>query len=261
MKSTIYSFVTLFIFMLITPTLQAQDVIHLKKKQESIEAKIMEIGTGEVKYRLWAEKEDGVIYVLEKRNITHIKFENGRTEYFGQETIDEAEYFAGQDKRALKISFLAPLTGSTTFTYEQNIKPGRSWEARAAIIGLGFNREDRDARGFIGTIGYKFYKKPTFITSDTRRRHILQGGYIKPELFVGNTTFNTGILGTGDQRKSETTVGLLLNLGVQWILGDSFLINIVGGIGYGGGDSHRMYRVDDDSNFAGTFSVDIGFTF
>ena len=145
--------------------------------------------------------------------------------------------------------------------YEQNINPGRSWEVRAAIVGLGFNPGERDAKGFIGAIGYKFYRKPTYVTSDTRRRHILQGAYFKPEFFVGSTSFDTGVFGTGDERKSDTAVGVLLNLGWQWNVGDQFLINLVGGLGYGSGDSHRAYRVDDDTNIAGTFSLDIGVTF
>ena len=181
MKSKLsFILLPLFLFLFAANDLTAQDVIHLKNKKEPIQAKVIEIGTGEIKYKLWVEKEDGLTYVIEKFAVTRIVFQNGRTEFFGVETLDIEEYFEGQKKRAIKISFLGPLFGSTSITYEQSIKPSRNIEIKAAIVGLGFNGRSRDARGFIAGIGYKLFKKPSFVTSDLRRRHLLQGGYIKP---------------------------------------------------------------------------------
>ena len=76
--------------------LKAQDVIHLKNNKDHIQAKVIEIGTGEIKYKLWAEKEDGLTYVIEKTAVTRVEFQNGRKEFFGVETMDIEEYFDGQ---------------------------------------------------------------------------------------------------------------------------------------------------------------------
>ena len=51
----------LIIVFLFSNNMAAQDVIHVKNKKESIQAKIIEIGTGEIKYKLWEEKEDGLV--------------------------------------------------------------------------------------------------------------------------------------------------------------------------------------------------------
>jgi hypothetical protein len=249
------------LFLFAVNDLSAQDKIYIKNKDKVIEANVIEIGTGEIKYRLWEEKEDGVVYVLEKRAISHIEFKNGRTEYYGQETMDLEAYFEGQKRRAVKVSFLGIMNGSLSFQYEQNLKPGRSIEANATFVGPGLKLADRDAKGFIAAFGYKLYKKPSFVTADLRRRHILQGGYFKPEIFMGQTSYNQGIFGWGDERESSTSFGFLLNLGKQWVVGESVVIDLCGGIGYGGGTSLKAYVVQEDINIAGSFKLNIGFIF
>ena len=255
--------VCILLFLFGANELSAQDVIHFKSKKDPIQVKVIEIGTGEIKYKLWEEKEDGLVYVVEKTAVTRVEFQNGRTEFFGQETMDMEVYFEGQKTRALKISFLGPMIGFTSFTYEQSIKPGHSWEVKATLPGLGIDPdEDRNVKGFIGSIGYKLLKKPSFVTSDLRRRHILQGGYIKPELFIGHSSFNEyRYFVQGDERKSSTTFGLLLNLGKQWVFGEAFVLDISGGLGFGGGETIRGYYMSSGGNIAGSIAVDIGFVF
>ena len=244
----------------------AQDKIYKKNKSEPILAKVVEIGTGEIKYKLWEEQAEGLIYVVEKTTISHIEFENGRTEYYGREKMDMEEYFEGQKKRAFKVAFLGPLVGVTSFTYEQNIRPGRSWEARGSIVGLGFNDVDGDnSKGFVGSFAYKLYRKPTFVTSDLRRRHILQGAYIKPEIFFGSVTrdelrFNQNGLGVTDVRETKITGGLILNFGKQWVFGDVVPLDVSIGIGYGAGEISSPYIVSD-AGFAFGSGLNIGIAF
>lgn len=102
---------------------QSQDVIH-KKNGKEIRASIVELGTGEIKYRLF-DQPDGPVYAEEKENIQKIVFQDGRTEFYGTARMDDAQLFEGQKKSALKISFLGPLIGYTDLIYERNIKPGR----------------------------------------------------------------------------------------------------------------------------------------
>lgn len=61
-------------------TASAQDLIT-KKTGEDIQAKVLEVTPGEVKYRLW-EEPDGVIYTVRKSDLLLIRYESGRNEVF-----------------------------------------------------------------------------------------------------------------------------------------------------------------------------------
>lgn len=235
---------------------QAQDVIH-KKNGKVIEAKVVELGTSEIKYKMFSDP-DGPIYVDEKENIDKIVFQDGRTEQYGTTRIDASEMFAGQKKSAIKVGFMGPLFGQTTIVYERNIRPGRSWEVKAALVGLG-RKTDYESTGFIGSYAYKFYKKPTFYTADMKRSHLLQGGYIKPEVFVGYTSFNDYYDYNNSNVRSESfIVGVLLNLGKEWIFDDAFVLDVSGGIGYGAGESYSAIWVEPTTGFAFTGNISIG---
>jgi hypothetical protein len=238
--------------------LGAQDVIH-KNNGKTIDAKIIEIGTSEIKYKLF-DQPDGPIYVDEKENIQKVVFQDGHTEFYGKPRIDATEAFEGQKKSAIKVGFLGPLVGYTNIIYERNIRPGRGWEAKAAIIGLG-RRYDDDATGLLVTGAYKFYKKPTYYTADMKRSHLLQGAYIKPEVFLGYTSFidNYDFNGNG-VKEDHMTGGLLLNLGKQWIFDGDFVLDLSFGIGYGAGESVRSIYVNSDTGFAGQANLSIGWT-
>lgn len=243
---------------LLAGSLQAQDVIY-KKNGQVLQTKVVELGTGEIKYRL-ADQPDGPIYVVEKESILKIIFQDGHVEFYGAQRMDEAQTFEGQRTKNLKISFLGPLLGYTNVLYEQNIKPGRSWEVKGTFIGLGKQIGDRP-RGFIGSAAYKFYKKPTFYTNDLKRTHLMQGGYIKPEFFLGFSSYDYDLSGYGnDTRKSSTAAGVLLNLGKQWVFDDAFVLDLSFGIGYGAGTSTRSIYTSGDAEvgLAGTVNMNIG---
>ncbi|HNE30180.1 MAG TPA: hypothetical protein PLW66_13475, partial [Saprospiraceae bacterium] len=111
------------VFCLMSAALLAQDVIH-KKNGQILQTRVVELGTGEIKYRLF-DQPDGPIYVVEKESIVKIVFQDGHTEYYGIARMDATEMFEGQRRKNLKVSFLGPLLGYTNVVYEQNIKPGR----------------------------------------------------------------------------------------------------------------------------------------
>lgn len=242
-------------------SLHAQDLIY-KKNGKVVKSKIIELGTGEIKYRLF-EQPDGPIYAEDKENILKIVFEDGHSEIYGAARMDDVQYFEGQKKAAIKVSFLGPLLGYTNIIYERNIKPGRSWEVKAAFIGLGKKLDDAP-RGFLATAAYKFYKKPDFYTSGTRRTHILQGSYIKPEFFIGHSSRITSpeIFGMKEERESSVAAGILLNLGKQWVFDNAFVLDLGAGIGYGKGVSSRSIYMfsDEELGFAGSINMSIGWT-
>ena len=113
----ILAFFVLFLFS--ANDLFAQDKIHFKKKGKVVEAKIIEVGTTEIKYKLWEENENGLTYVVEKTTISFIEFESGRKEYFGEALLDQEDNFVGQKRRAIKISWAGFLAGYSTVAYEQ----------------------------------------------------------------------------------------------------------------------------------------------
>lgn len=249
------------VFCLMSAALLAQDVIH-KKNGQILQTRVVELGTGEIKYRLF-DQPDGPIYVVEKESIVKIVFQDGHTEYYGIARMDATEMFEGQRRKNLKVSFLGPLLGYTNVVYEQNIKPGRSWEAKACIVGLGRQFDDH-ARGFIGTVAYKFYKKPTFYTNDMRRTHLLQGAYFKPEIFLGRTTYDEVVFfdpfsSTDRESVSSTTGGILLNMGKQWVLDDALVLDLSAGLGYGFGNSRRSIYTSNDAGISGSINLNIGF--
>ncbi len=262
MKKSLFS-IALFIGFLFPAFLSAQDII-VKKDGKEIRAKIIELGVAEVKYHKF-DQPDGPVYAEEKENIQKIIFQDGHTEFYGAARMDEATAFEGQKKGALKISFLGPLLGYTNILYERNIKPGRSYEFKASIIGLG-KETGENPRGFIGSAAYKFYKKPDFYAANFKRTHILQGGYFKPELFLGSTSYDGweyNSSGQGTQKRiSNVAGGFLLNVGKQWVVDNAFVFDMAFGLGYGAGTSTRAIYVWSDNNvgLAASVTMNIGLT-
>jgi hypothetical protein len=112
----------------------SQDKIY-KKNGEVVEAKIIEVLEGEIKYKIFND-QDGPLYTVDKDRLTKIIYQTGREETFTGSLRDAALY-ADQSRKAIKLNFLSPLAGYTQLSYEQNVKPGRSYELTLGIIGLG----------------------------------------------------------------------------------------------------------------------------
>jgi hypothetical protein len=247
MKKLIYLSLA-FLFVSLSSVL-AQDKIY-KKGGEVIEAKIIEIGVDEIKYRLY-NVADGPAYTIEKDRIIKVVYENGRVETY-QSSFKDAELYADQKKMALKVNFLSPLLGFTAFSFEKSMKPGRSYEYTLGIIGLGkrqkadlFAFDDnnpvyRQQGGAYVSAGYKFIKLPDFTSRGSKFSHVMQGTYIKPEAMLGvfssNRYFSTYNSRTGSrsgyQKKTTVFGGALVNLGKQWVFSDVFLVDVYGGVGY-----------------------------
>ena len=246
MKKLIY--LSLALFLISFSSALAQDKIY-KKGGEVIEAKIIEIGVDELKYRLF-NVADGPVYTIEKDRILKVVYDNGRVETY-QSNFKDEELYADQKKMALKINFLSPLFGFTAFSFEKSVKPGRSYELTLGIIGLGkrqrvdyfsFNNNNvvyREQAGAYASAGYKFIKLPDFTSRGAKFSHVMQGTYIKPEVMFGvfgsNRYFTSSTSTTekfGYRKKTTVFGGALVNLGKQWIFSDVFLVDVYGGVGY-----------------------------
>lgn len=269
--------------LLISCQLFAQDKI-VKKGGEILEVTILEISPNEIKYRLFSDPQ-GPIFIMDKDRIAEVIYKNGRVEKY-EKPLNDAEFYVDQKKRALKMNFISPLLGYTQLAYEQNIKPGRSFEVSLGIIGLGRNQdlldwnntfEKEDQKGFFGSFGYKFIRVPDFTSNNQKYGHILQGLYVKPELMVGHFSRNAYERDSNNttiiSNRNTTFGAVIVNLGKQWVFSDIFLIDLYGGLGYAfqkqpktSNDFYdyngRLYGVaagEDDASFAisGGFRIGI----
>jgi hypothetical protein len=228
-----------------TTPLFAQDKIY-KLKGTVIKAKVIEIGTDEIKYRLF-DSPEGPIYVVDKSTLNRIEFADGRVEKYKLSYKDPQNY-EGQLGKGIKINFLAPLLGYTQISFEKSISPLKSYEIGLGIIGAGKNYQvddyyfngqyqayKRNAFGVFAEAGYKFNKLPNFFNKGARMTHIMQGSYVKPTATLGFYSDNAINYKTGSpvlEKRNNVFGAIILNFGRQWVFGDKFLIDVYYGIGY-----------------------------
>lgn len=236
---------------------QSQDKIY-RQNGKIIEAKIVEIGSSEIKYREFSNPS-GPIYVLETDRIKKIVYENGKEEKF-VENFKDPERYADQKKKALKLNFLSALYGYTELGFEKSTGVGKSFELSVGVIGAGkagileynyYNSQlgevKREPFGFFVSGGYKFGKLPDFlIFGKTKATHIMQGTYVKPIAYLGNYSENKIVYKGNNQyevgRQNVTFGALQLELGRQWVLGESFVLDTYWGVGYGFDNKKPSYE-------------------
>ncbi len=236
-----------------------QDKIF-RKNGKIVEAKIVEIGSDEIKYKEF-NNPDGPIYVLETDRISKIVYADGRTEKFII-NIKDPEKYEGQLTKAVKLDFLGPLIGYSQFSFEKSLGVGKGYELSFGIIGAGkssrldyFNSQFRDVKrnqfGFFAGAGYKFGKLPDFLLfGKTRYTHIMQGTYVKPMIYLGNYSENRIAWKSNNNyvvEKQNVKFGALqVEVGKQWVFSDKFLLDIYQGLGYGFDNKKDVY---DNSGF------------
>jgi hypothetical protein len=255
----------------------AQDKI-IKTTGDTISCKVTELASAEVKY--YYADNPKLIFGIDNALVDRVEFATGEVIKIDNNTFQNAEYYAGQSKNALKLNFLSPLFGTTEFIYERSIKPGKSWETALGIIGLGNDIQDINPRGVYGKFAYKFMRSPDFYSHKMHYSHILKGAYFAPEIalrymsyddnyYYSYYDYNTGnYSSTGDEeRKSQTTIAFMLKLGKQWVFDDSFLLDIYAGVGYGiGADDdealpYGFIVATNDFPIALTSGIRIGWVF
>lgn len=261
--------------------------IHLKNG-EILNVTILEIGTEDIKYE---DPHDPTIQrAVQRAAVSKVVYADGSEEIL-RSGIDSDIYYADQKKQAIKANLFSPAAGNyLELLYERNLEPGTAYELALGIIGLGDGRTineiqlhsdytegyrvvlDRasEAGAFVRA-GYKFTSKPTYIMDGMRYSHLLHGGYIRPEVVFG--TFRTKELtreistGTVLRSKNVTSTfgGLFINLGKQWVFGDTMVLDISGGIGYGSnsqdirGSYAAAFSRGSEVGIATRGSINVGF--
>jgi hypothetical protein len=186
--------------------------------------------------------------------VSRIIFSDGKEMTFKDSMYDPAKY-EKQHKNALKVGFLSPLFGATSFTFEHSLRPGDSWEATLGIIGLGSDITSNSPSGAYLKLGYKFIKSPDFYLKGMQYSHILKGAYIRPEISFASYNIkpkwmydyiSNPILGSDGPTVSNTSFAIMLNFGKQVVIRDQFLIDWFVGVGYGFG---KLYQ-DQSFHFA-----------
>lgn len=230
--------------LLLAATVNAQDMI-INYSSDTLRCKVKEIGSDEVKY-IRADYPADVLFTTDTDKIKKLIFENGQELTFMAQ-IDNPENYLHQNKNALKIDFLAPLTGNTTLAYEYSLKPGNSMEGTIGIIGLGVDTQDNNPSGMFIKYGVKFIKSPDFYIRNLRYAHILKGAYIKPEIGFGYYSSDKETYDYPDyiqrtERIETYSLMIQLVLGKQWVINDIFLVDFYAGAGYGFDNQDGGYR-------------------
>src|SRR5659263_277039 len=137
----------------------AQDRI-IKITKDTIVCQIKEIGDDEIKYTQKDFRGD-LIFGIDKNKVSKILFSDGKELTFKDSMYDSAQYEL-QRKNALKIGFLSPLFGATSFTFEHSLKPGNSIEATLGIIGLGDDLPENHQEVYILSLVISLLRVPIF---------------------------------------------------------------------------------------------------
>ena len=249
------------VLLFITISTFAQDKI-IKKSGDVINCKVTEIAADEVKY--FYTDNPKLIFGIDKAKLEKIEFSTGEVIAIKSDTFMDEEYYANQSKHALKITFLSPLFGHTEFSYEQYIKPGRSWEMALGIIGLGIDQYGNNATGVYTKFAYKMIRKPDYYSQRMHYSHILKGAYIAPELalrYVSYDGYNYDYYGysQANERISEFGFAFTLKVGKQWVIEDGFIIDLYLGVGYGVG-GEQEYDPIIYGFIAGPFEMPLAIT-
>ena len=270
MKPTLF----LIVLTLIFSSSWSQDKIY-RNNGKVVEAKILEIGSGEIKYKEF-NNPDGPIYILETDKIKKIVFANGTSQQFN-DNLKDPERYAGQLNKAIKLNFLSPLYGYTEIGFEKSTAVGKGFELSLGIIGLGKSEQleyyttqlETVKRGQAGVFisgGYKFGKLPDFIIfGKTKMTHLMQGTYAKPILYFGHYKENQVVEkgnSTYEVGKQNVTFGALqIELGHQWVFSDKFLLDLYWGFGYGADNKKDAYQYDPGTGYYGEYDGTAAFNY
>lgn len=265
------------LFFISIAAVQAQDLI-IKKNNETIKAKILEVGTTEIKYKLF-DSPEGPTFTVNKRDVKSMKIqsENGKSDKVMNVTDDPMSVgnAAIVDKTSsIKFHFFSPLTHKLAFTYEWMVRPGFNWEAGVGFVGPGVGLFDQvinlHPRGFYIRTGPKFLlgSSSDIEIEGARYAHPLKGRYFKIEAIMYTLSKNykqevynpnTNVIETFPVQTSYWGAALDLIYGRQYIFGNSITVGWYTGLGYGFENKNTTYSNNnlildyDPSRYSHTF--------
>ncbi|MDZ4666847.1 MAG: hypothetical protein SGJ00_03080, partial [bacterium] len=243
----------------------AQDAMILRFKTDTLFVKVLEIGTDEIKYKLWPVDESMPNMAIEKSKVKKLILQNGTILKFAESDFTDPSNYVNQRKIAIKADMFSILMGTISFGFEKSISPGNSWEAGLGIIGV---TDATSNKGFFLRGGYKFINTPDYMLKGMRYTHILKGAYIKPELalsvydwaqtgFIYSYTTNT--FDINESKYRNTAFALILNFGKQWVFADRFLVDAYVGGGLGVLNENLLSKItypnQNGTNYYGYYNI------
>jgi len=118
--------------------------------------------------------------------------------------------------------------------YERSITAGSSLEFGTSYI-FGIHKKNTYETGGTVRIGYKFIKLRDYNPQDVRYMHLMKGIYSKPEIIL--SAFNSSYNFINEYGFTEThsedlySFSFMLNVGVQYIYDNTFLLDFYAGAG------------------------------
>lgn len=109
---------------------KAQDKIY-KTNGEVLESKVIEVGTSEIKFKVFANL-NGPVYILQKSQVLKVTYENGTTESFGRAVTTEI----GALKRAQNV-FVELGAQGLLFTANYDTRFGNRRDGLGGRVGFG----------------------------------------------------------------------------------------------------------------------------
>ena len=218
--------------------LSAQDII--RTKTDTIQAKVLEIGIDEIKYKDY-NYQNGPVIVISKNDVREIIYENGAKFLISPDEYDISKAIDVRSKKhAVKFELFSPVTNDIAFGYERSLKVGTNIEFKLGIIGPGTQDNYENASGAFLKAGVKFLTSPHYTIRGAKYVHALKGWYIKPEL-IFNTFKSDYVNYTWTfpnpvyiiEKVQQSNIGFNINFGNQHILGNILTLDYYFGIGYG----------------------------
>jgi len=269
--------IAILILLLFMNRLSAQDVI-VKTDNEQIKAKIIEIGSTEIRFKYF-DAQDGPIVVVNRREVKLIRLMTTDglvktiviTDESKEDPMSTGNGAILNKTSSLKFNFFSPLDHQLAFSYEWMIKPGFNWEVGLGLVGLGLNELDQyNSHGLYLRTGAKFLlgNSSDVEIQGQRYAHPLKGKYFKVEaVFYDISATDTNYFynytfGSSSNRVNNKYLGAALNLiyGRQFIFGNSITVGYYAGVGYafesatseffGTPSSYNQYEDYDYKRFA-----------
>lgn len=239
------------LFILLHSAAVAQDTIHLAENIKIV-CKITRITETEVEYKK-TNNTEGPIYSLKKYHIKKIVFANGTTESMAEFT-DPLKVKYVRLTNAVKLDLFAPLFNKVTVGFEHYHNSGWNSELYLSLIKrplLNYNSSDpyydNDAIQGIGLkYGLKFILGGDRRVRGTNYAHPLKGMFIRADIGYNQYSILNGyyvetidynyLYHYGSINVSAFSLGI--STGVQFTIGNSFLLQGNIGMGYYGGFSN-----------------------
>jgi hypothetical protein len=218
----------------------SQDII-VRTNNDSIRAKVVEITTDKIRFRMYNAKE-GPIQEIHKNNVKQIIYENGSklTIVYNRYEVP-SDMIIHERAHAIKIDLFAPLFNHFTIGYETKLKLGLNLEFKASLIGTNISTFLKHAEGFFVTGGVKFIRLSNSYSKGLKYINPLKGNYFKP-----------GFIFTQYRRDEDHTFVLHTHYVIDIVFGRQYSISKKIALDYFGGAGFGIHKStsEDDLTYA-----------